>query len=627
MLSATVWASNLLFIVNYLEGISHQFDGYRIAGSFLIVFSGTTISVWISHARRSRAKQIACGGVFGFASAVTLSYLYSAVEAQISLQLSWRGMLLSVLASSACGVLATLLLRMKSTSWGWKAAIPAIIAVILIPQHIAHSFLVSTTRDYASSGLQIGPDFVVVLVIATLAVGLLWSLAAFVAETHENRVRKALLKDATLLDPLTELPNRLRLEQHFAALKDNGQRRYIHPAAVLLFNIDGFKIINETHGSSFGDHCIKEIAYRLSLYIGPNTFVARLGGDEFIMVLNKVHDVDGVKQFAEEVLDRLTQPVSIPQVLIRPSVRIGYGLLPQDSSSFDDLIVKAEVAATAAKSEKLSRIMRYNREMNQQERERSSLLQDLRNAIDRGELFLNFQMQHEISTEDLVGFEVLLRWKHPEKGMISPVDFIPLAESSGLIRSIGMWVLEESCKEAASWHRPYSVAVNVAPQQLLEAGFCEAVEGILDKTGLPANQLELEITEASIIEDEENTLGVMHRLRKMGIKIAMDDFGTGYSSLAMLQAFPFDKIKIDRSFVIDVHENPERAAIIQATVLIGEAMAIPVLVEGVEQREELAFLRRAKCHIVQGYIFGKPLDVEEVRELALIPDKYRMVFS
>ncbi len=233
-------------------------------------------------------------------------------------------------------------------------------------------------------------------------------------------------------------------------------------------------------------------------------------------------------------------------------------------------------------------------------------------------------MQHDIQTEELCGFEVLLRWKHPQRGTVSPSVFIPLAESSGLIRQIGMWVIEESCHEAATWHRPYSIAVNVAPQQLLEPGFAEAVQNILEKTGLPARRLELEITEASIIEDEENTLGVMHKLRGMGIRIAMDDFGTGYSSLAMLQAFPFDKIKIDRSFVINVHENPERAAIIQATVLIGEAMAIPILVEGVEIREELTFLRRAKCHVVQGFIFGHPLEVEDVRKLAVIPDNLRV---
>jgi len=249
-----------------------------------------------------------------------------------------------------------------------------------------------------------------------------------------------------------------------------------------------------------------------------------------------------------------------------------------------------------------------------------------RQAADRNELYLNYQMQHDILTEELCGFEVLLRWEHPELGRVSPVTFIPLAENSGLIRPIGMWVLEQACSEAASWHRPYSIAVNVAPPQLLESGFAEAVRQTLKRTGMPASRLELEITEASIIDDEENTLSVMHELRSMGIRIAMDDFGTGFSSLAMLQKFPFDKIKIDRSFVIDVHENPERAAIIRATVLIGDAMSIPILVEGVEDRNELMFLRKAKCNIVQGFIFGKPLSTEEVRELAIIPDKFRAVW-
>ncbi len=627
LLGTAVWAAQITYVENLMREVQHEFDLFRVVSSFILAISGSAIAAWIIHAHRSRRIQLACGATFGLTVSATLIYSLSTVSMPYTLVIGRDGAVIACASGIVLGGLTAWLFNAKMLRQGWQIATLMLGVIVVLPQHlIANHIEVGGPMASSFPILPVSSEVLTILTFATLAVCLLWSVAAFITEAHEQRVRNSLMRDAILLDPLTDLPNRLRLEQHFASLRGQGQGHYLHPAAVLLFNIDSFKSINEAHGTRFGDVVLKEMAYRLSLGSGPSVFVARLGSDEFVVVLNNAADPEKVKEFAQETHARLIQPISQLRTLVRPSISVGYALLPVDGQRFDELLVKAEVALSHAKDDRNERVQRYDPEMNQQEREQSAMLQELRGAADRGELSLRYQMQHDIDTEELVGFEALLRWSHPTLGDVSPVTFIPMAERSGLIRPIGMWVLERACEESALWSKPYSVAVNVAPQQLLEKGFADAVGEVLARTGLDARRLELEITEASIIEDEENTLDVMHDLRSMGIRIAMDDFGTGYSSLAMLQKFPFDKIKIDRSFVIDVHENPERAAIIQATVLIGDAMSIPILVEGVESRDELSFLRRAKCNIIQGFIFGQPLVTEEVRDLTIIPEEFRRIW-
>lgn len=243
------------------------------------------------------------------------------------------------------------------------------------------------------------------------------------------------------------------------------------------------------------------------------------------------------------------------------------------------------------------------------------LVQDLRHALERREFELYYQLQNDLVTLDPIGFEALIRWNHPDRGIVSPAEFIPIAEETGLIRDIGLRVMHTACNEAASWADHLSIAVNVAPQQLLQPSFVENVSDILIESGLSPHRLEIEITEASIIDDQAHTLTIMERLKSMGVRIAMDDFGTGYSSLSTLQAFPFDKIKIDRSFVQGVHENPQRAAIVRSTLILGQALNTPILAEGVEDQNELDFLRRENCTSVQGFYFGRPMPCAAVRDL------------
>ena len=316
--------------------------------------------------------------------------------------------------------------------------------------------------------------------------------------------------------------------------------------------------------------------------------------------------------FAERLRAQIMEPVVHDGASLLVGASVGIATTFEDGLDVEQLIYKADVAMYRAKGLSDSKICRFNVEMDQQSRDRLQLVSDLRQALARDEFHLVYQVQNDLRTLEPVGFEVLLRWDHPERGRVSPAEFIPIAEETGLIRDIGLWVLRTACLEAAQWTQPLSIAVNVAPQQLVQPSFIEHVSDILFESGLQPERLELEVTEASIIDDQVNTLKVMHRLKAMGIRIAMDDFGTGYSSLATLQAFPFDKIKIDRNFVQDVHENEQSAAIVRSTLLLGAALKIPVLAEGVEVKEELSFLQDENCTSVQGFYFGKPMPLKDV---------------
>ncbi|MGR3496079.1 putative bifunctional diguanylate cyclase/phosphodiesterase [Citreimonas sp.] len=324
--------------------------------------------------------------------------------------------------------------------------------------------------------------------------------------------------------------------------------------------------------------------------------------------------ISEVRAFAERLHASLVEPVHFDGVPLTFGAAIGVATTDRDGRDIEALIRKSDLAMYSAKTQAGTNICLFDADMDRQNRERILLIQDMRNAIRNGEFELVYQLQNDVESRDGNGFEALLRWNHPVHGLISPARFIPLAEQTGLIREIGLCVLRTACHEAASWDTPMRIAVNVAPQQLAQPSFTEHLSDILMESGIDPGRLELEITEASIIDDQKHALAVMHKIKAMGVKIAMDDFGTGFSSLAMLRTFPFDKIKIDRSFIQDVHEDEQRAAIVRSTLLLGEALRIPVLAEGVELETELAFLKTERCQLVQGFLFGRPKTLAEARE-------------
>jgi diguanylate cyclase (GGDEF)-like protein/PAS domain S-box-containing protein len=428
-------------------------------------------------------------------------------------------------------------------------------------------------------------------------------------DLRDRRNAEAQIRYLAHHDPLTGLGNRASFD-HRLDREIRFHRRARRQLALLCLDLDGFKDVNDIYGHATGDRVLQDIAKHFSSVLGEGQMLARLGGDEFAIIVPLVADPAEVGHLADRLLKSLKwERDGVPAGLV--SVSVGIALYPSDGKDRTELLSSADAALYRAKTEGKGTYRFFEAAMGVQIRERRSIEHDLRSAIANGELSLAYQPQAQVDTGEVNGFEVLLRWTHPTRGNVPPSLFIPIAEESGLILKIGEWVMREACREAAAWMRPLTIAVNVSALQLTSDGFVEFVESALEQAKLPPERLEIEITETALIRDPNRALQSLQRLKVLGVNIAMDDFGTGYSSLSNLRAFPFDKIKIDRSFIHSVHTNPQAAAIVRAVLGLGRGLGLPVIAEGVETREELRFLGLEGCTEAQGYLFGRPAPIRE----------------
>jgi diguanylate cyclase (GGDEF)-like protein/PAS domain S-box-containing protein len=426
-------------------------------------------------------------------------------------------------------------------------------------------------------------------------------------DLRDRRDAEAQIRYLAHHDPLTGLDNRSSFD-HRLDREIRFHRRARRQLALLCLDLDGFKAVNDLYGHATGDRVLQDIAKHFSSALGEGQMLARLGGDEFAIIAPLVADPAQVGQLADTLLKGLKwEQEGVPAGLV--SVSVGIALYPSDGKDRTELLSSADAALYRAKTEGKGTYRFFEAAMGAQIRERRSIEHDLRSAIANNELSLAYQPQAQVETGEVNGFEVLLRWNHPVRGPVSPSAFIPIAEESGLILKIGEWVMQGACHEAAGWMRPLTIAVNVSALQLTSDGFVEFVQRTLNETRLSPERLEIEITETALIRDPNRALQSLQKLKAIGVKLAMDDFGTGYSSLSNLRAFPFDKIKIDRSFIHAVHINPQAAAIVRAVLGLGRGL--PVIAEGVETSEELDFLGLEGCMEAQGYLFGRPAPIHE----------------
>jgi len=370
--------------------------------------------------------------------------------------------------------------------------------------------------------------------------------------------------------------------------------------------------VNDIHGHAVGDQLLCDVSRRL-LSVAGTAFLARIGGDEFALIKEDADPASNVTALTDRLLASVGDDLEIEGVRMRTGLSVGVAIFPDDGRDATTLLANADAALYRAKAEGRGVMRFFKLDMDKRLRERHAIRHDLSLAIERAELTMFYQPQAAV-TGEIVGFEALLRWRNPLRGSVPPSDFIPIAEESGLIVSIGEWVLRDACREAASWPRPLRVAVNLSPVQFQHGNLPRLVHSVLLETGLAANRLELEITEGVLIADSSRGLSVLRQLKALGVRIAMDDFGKGYSSLSYLQSFPFDKIKIDRAFVSNVTQNPQSAAIVRAVLGLARGLGLPVLAEGVETEEELAFLAAEACDEVQGFLIGRPQPVENYAE-------------
>jgi diguanylate cyclase (GGDEF)-like protein len=415
-------------------------------------------------------------------------------------------------------------------------------------------------------------------------------------------------------DVLTGLPNRTVFREHLEQ-RLSEVRRGRGQAALLCLDLDRFKSVNDTLGHLAGDDLLRQIASRLKATLREGDVLVRLGGDEFAIIVSYLDHSRQASMLAQRVIDAVGQPLDLGGHLVTVGVTVGIAFAPSNGDTPDTLFKNADLALYRAKASARNTYCFYEAGMDAAVERRMQLEFEMREAVVCGDFALHYQPVLRLADQQYVGFEALMRWPHPTRGMISPGDFIPLAEETGQIVPLGAWALREACREAASWPSDLRVAVNVSAVQFRQPGLEQSVVSALAASGLAPHRLELEITESVLVQDAEAVIACLHRLRSLGVRIALDDFGTGYSSLSYLRRFPFDKIKIDRSFIREI-SDPDAAAIVRAVVGIATHLGASVTAEGVETAAQLQQVRQEGCTEVQGFLISRPLLTEQAMEFA-----------
>lgn len=612
----TIFVTHFVAMLSYDPGMDHGYVAFQTLASLAIGLVGVTLSLFLATKRGLRLRTIIAGICFGLT--VSAMHFTGMAGYVIPGDIVWQPdmVVMSVLAGIGFGIVCFHRIMRPVTRYCWLGATVAMIAAIcsmhflgMAAMDIAHNHSAAIPRSPLSD------TALAIIAVISMIVVMLMGLSAFLIELQLEGQSHSRLRRAGLTDPLTNLPNRPGLHEKLSACRADIRAGVYNRMALLTIDLDGFKHINDAVGHSGGDRVLKLIAARIEQVIQPDEYLARTAGDEFVAIKTGYNDLAEVHSFADRLRAEIERPLPHLYIELALTVSIGLSSLPEDGNDIEFLQNNSDFAMHQAKNNSGGKLCIYQANMQAEQQDRMALVSDLRHAIARNELLLDYQQQNDTKTHQLIGFEALVRWQHPTRGLFSPGQFIPIAEGTAQILEIGEWVLRTAVAEAASWQTPYNIAVNVAPKQLVEQSFVEMVSNILSESKLDPSRLELEITEASIIDDQKNTRKVMEQLKRMGVQIAMDDFGVGYSSLATLQSFPFDKIKIDRSFVKGLHNDMRRAAIVKATLLIGKAFEIRVLAEGVAELDELTFLQELNCAEVQGFYFGKPLSRDEMRNL------------
>ncbi|KXJ55875.1 MAG: diguanylate cyclase [Thalassospira sp. Nap_22] len=426
----------------------------------------------------------------------------------------------------------------------------------------------------------------------------------------ERKQTEARMRHLAVHDVLTSLPNRtLFLDRLRQALLS--ARRFQRGVTVLFVDLDRFKDINDHFGHDVGDLMIQEMGQRLSRIIRDSDTAARLGGDEFAIIQTDVQNIEDTIALAQRIIDELCQPFDCRGIRLHSTASVGITLFPEDGENPEQLVKNADMAMYAAKAEGRNNYRFFLPSMHERVKERKTIEEDLRNALEHDQLELYYQPKIDCRTERVVGAEALVRWHHPERGLILPGEFISVAEECGLINRLGAWVLEKACRQTRIWRdsslSDLRIAVNLSPAQFQDAELVDSVTKIVKETALPHGTLELEITESILMNNPEKAVSTLKELKELGVLIAIDDFGTGYSSLNYLKRFPVTSIKIDRSFVNDIHVDVDDKAIVDAVIGLGHSLNLEVVAEGVEEVEQLVYLQEKGCDFIQGFLFSKPL--------------------
>lgn len=602
---ATIWCTHFVAMIAYETSVPVHLSPVLTLVSLIVAIAGASIGLAITTWRAAPAFPLVGGGVLG---ATIAAMHYTGMSAyRVDGIVTWNGSY--VAASVVCGIVfASVAFGVLCSSKGKRYRI-TVGATLLVAAIASLHFTAMTAMRIAPLKLSATPlsdEGMHALGLATGLVGLLVICAAIAAALIDRQTRSAALQrlhHMAMTDALTGLPNRLsfkaELQHHIASARAHNTQ-----LAVIAIDLDRFKEINDVHGHKAGDDVLVAMAGRMCGAL-PGGVVARLGGDEFVALVRVERQNLLMKSIAR--LDALLkQPLIFKDFEARIGASIGIAMFPKDANDAEGLTNNADLAMYRAKREKAPVPHFYDALLDEAIRERRELANDLRDAVDGKRLELHYQVQASVATQEVTGYEALLRWKHPRLGNISPADFIAIAEEHGLIIRLGEWVLWQACKDAAGWQHASKVAINVSPLQLSHANLPRLIKQVLEETGLPAERLEIELTESAIMSDRERALDVLLQIKALGVGVALDDFGTGYSSLETLRVFPFDKIKLDRFFISGITDSQESIAIVRAVLALGKSLSIPVLAEGIETHEQFETLRREGCDEAQGFLLGRP---------------------
>ncbi len=500
------------------------------------------------------------------------------------------------------------------TPWRESALECGLQSSIALPLRI-HDKTVGTLAIYSSDAFAFSPAEVSLL--EELANDLAFGIKTLRMHVKHNAAEKR-LEFLAYHDPLTGLPNRRMLSERFnVAMKEAEQNNT--SIALLFLDLDNFKQINDSLGHNLGDLFLTKATERLQKHLRKNDTLSRQGGDEFIILLNNISGVHSqtIENIASDIIKAFSEPISVDGHIVSTTLSIGISLYPESSKNFETLLKQADTALFQAKESGRNIYYFFSEQMNANALEFTKLKEGLRNALTNPQLEIYYQPQIDIGNFKTIGVEALLRWKHPEDGMIPPSKFIPVAERSGLIIPIGEWVLQEACKQAQAWRNSHNnpdlvVAVNLSAMQFKRGSLIDTVTRALKISRLPPKNLELELTESILLQDINEVKATLRKLKEIGVRLSIDDFGTGYSSLAYLKQLAVDKLKIDRSFIQDMVDDKDGAAIVKAIITLGHTLELDVIAEGVETEQQLSLLKEYGIDEIQGYFFSKPLPVDEI---------------
>ena len=488
----------------------------------------------------------------------------------------------------------------------------AIVMFVAIGGHVC----AQTVRKLIGSSEGADQAMVTALLLNIALILLIWRrISTLSDEIDVYRQAEVRAQHLAMTDPLTNLFNRRAIKEKTSELSARASRRG-KSIAFMMIDLDGFKKINDLYGHDCGDQLLREVADRIREVVPPSSIIARLGGDEFgACVVFEPEYPESVDRIAEELVDAMARPITIADAEQTVTASVGISRPELDCDSIDMMIRRADIALYAAKKNGRNGYSWFENGMEVELRSRNSLEGDIRAAIPNDEFVPYFEQQIDLITGELVGFEMLARWVSPVRGLISPDDFIPVAEETGMIGDLSMSIIRKAMLEAKDWDQKLTISVNISPVQLKDPWLAQKIVKLLVETGFPASRLEVEITESSLFKNLSLAQSIVGSLKNQGIQIALDDFGTGYSSLAHLRALPFDRIKIDRSFVSSMLDNAESAAIVSAIAGLGASLDVPITAEGIEDDQIIDKLRALGCTKGQGWYFGQPMNIDQVRAL------------